>query len=421
MLLWRAGGGPRDGGGGRTCFDDGGGAARWDADELEREVGATGEGAELRGDLIGERCAEDAFAWRGADDQRTHGGEAIGDADDYGGGARPRGAVADASGERDIAGGASDGVVAYGAAGGVQQGERAGGGDADDLPRYWGVFRVAADQDAFGGNIRDGDQHAVGGLRWIVDWHQRDGGGDGDAGVVAVVGDDLDGARGGAEQLAAAHKLQSTQRGLCGGGRGVGGGERQNQRCAGVAAAERADGDAAVRYGRSADADLSDAIAVVAQADDFSAQCVGDIHGEVSVQKVRRIQIRYRSGWRDIGRNEAFDPGHAAARQRDDRRSVDGLHGDGGGGRCAGRAGTVGQRHAHDACSTNRRSGVVTECDAAQQRLRGGDGGLIVQHDEQRIGVGARSGNGADDDAAIAHVGANLIDLSSSRALRLNQ
>ena len=85
VLLWGAGGGPGDGGGGGAGFDDGGGAARWNADEAEGEVGAAGEGAELRGDLIRQRGAEDAFAWWYADDQRAYGGEAIGDAD--GGGA----------------------------------------------------------------------------------------------------------------------------------------------------------------------------------------------------------------------------------------------------------------------------------------------------------------------------------------------
>ncbi len=135
VLLWRAGGGPSDGGGNGAGLDDGGGAARWDADELEGEVGAAGEGSELRGDLIRERYAKDAFAWWRADDQRSYGGEAIGDADSDRRGARPRSAVADAGGERDVAGGASDRVVAHGAGGGVQQRERASGGNADDLPR----------------------------------------------------------------------------------------------------------------------------------------------------------------------------------------------------------------------------------------------------------------------------------------------
>ena len=68
VLLWRAGGGPGDGGGNGAGFGDGGGAARWDADELEGEVGAAGEGTELRGDLIGQRYAKDAFVWWRAED-----------------------------------------------------------------------------------------------------------------------------------------------------------------------------------------------------------------------------------------------------------------------------------------------------------------------------------------------------------------
>ena len=62
VLLWRAGGSPGDGRGNGAGFGDGGGAARWNADEAEAEVGAAGEGAELRGDLVRERRAEDAFA-----------------------------------------------------------------------------------------------------------------------------------------------------------------------------------------------------------------------------------------------------------------------------------------------------------------------------------------------------------------------
>jgi hypothetical protein len=135
VLLWGAGGGPGDGGGNGAGFGDSSGAAGGDADQTEAEVGAAGEGAELRGDLIRERCAEDAFAWWCADDQWSYGGEAIGDANGDGGGARPGGAVADAGGEKNIAGGANGRVVAHSAGGGVQQRERAGGRSGDDLPR----------------------------------------------------------------------------------------------------------------------------------------------------------------------------------------------------------------------------------------------------------------------------------------------
>ena len=135
VLLWRPGGGPGDGGGHGAGFDESGGAAHWDADEVKREVGATGEGAELRGDLIRERHAEDAFAWWCADNQRPAGREAIGYTDGDRCGARPRGAVTDAGGERKVAGDADGGTVAHGAGGGVQQGERTGGGSADDFPR----------------------------------------------------------------------------------------------------------------------------------------------------------------------------------------------------------------------------------------------------------------------------------------------
>ena len=62
VLLWRAGGCPGNGGGNCAGFNNGGSGSRGDADELEREVGAAGKSAELRGHLLKERCAKDAFA-----------------------------------------------------------------------------------------------------------------------------------------------------------------------------------------------------------------------------------------------------------------------------------------------------------------------------------------------------------------------
>lgn len=87
---------------------------------MEREVGAAGKSAELRGHLIQERCAKDAFAWWCAHHQRTHGRESIGDADSDRCGTRPRGAIADAGGEREVAGDSNGGKVAHRAGGGVE-------------------------------------------------------------------------------------------------------------------------------------------------------------------------------------------------------------------------------------------------------------------------------------------------------------